>query len=962
MQRLGISSGMRWALLAGAVVLLAPPLVWPPLWTKTLSNQEFLPHSFCYVFDPATMWLNAGSDVVIGLSYFLISGTLAFLVHRAKQEIPFSWMFLAFGVFIVACGMTHLMEVWTLWDPRYWLAGEIKVVTSVASVATALALPPLVPRVLNMVKDARLSRERKLQLEAANAELNRLNARLQELDEMKTRFFANVSHELRTPLALILGPAERLRTGAGLSAEQAHALEVIERNGRMLLSRVNELLDLSKLDAGHMEVHPADADLARMTRVLGAHFESLARERHIRFDIDAPASLVCRADEDKLQRVALNLLSNAFKFTPKYGHISWSVRTERDQVVLEVQDSGPGIPAEMRETVFERFRQLPNDTQQSLGTGLGLAIVKEFVVLHRGHVAVDDSALGGATFRVEIPLIAAQGEPAPQSSPPHGEALDEPQFAPPPVALAVATRAAPGAASVLIVEDNADMRSFLEESLADTYRVVTAVNGGDGLARAAEFKPDLILSDIMMPGMSGEELLRQLRRHPELKSVPVLLLSAKHDEEFGARILREGAQDYLHKPFGVAELRARVKNLVSMHRARDVLQKELRSQDEDVSRLTGQLISNRQALQDSERRWRAVFENSAVGIGLTDASGRFLATNPAMQRMLGYAEAELRELSMTEITFEDERGGARALLSELTSGATREVRVLRRFLRGDGGFIWGNTTISAIADTDKTPRMLVGVVEDVTERKRAEEALAETRAELARVARVTTMGELAASISHELNQPLAALAINASACQRWLAAQPPNMEEANAAAARANREALRARDVVARIRGFLRREEITKTPVKVDEVVHEAVGLVEDMARTNNVSVHVDTESDLPNVLADRVQLQQVIVNLAMNAIEAMIGVSGRERRLQLAAQAGAAQSVLVAVRDSGPGLKEEDRSRIFDAFFSTKPGGMGMGLAISRSIIESHGGRLWEAPNDGAGETFQFSLPGAAA
>src|SRR5207249_3450206 len=178
----------------------------------------------------------------------------------------FNWMFLAFGLFIVACGGTHFMEVWTLWTPTYWLAGDVKALTALASVAVAILLPPLVPKAVRLAEDAGLAEERRRQLEGANAELATLYDKVKELDALKSQFFANVSHELRTPLALVLGPTEKLLAGEGLAAGQRRDLEVVSRNARTLLRHVNDLLDVAKLEAGKMVPSYAEVDLARLVR------------------------------------------------------------------------------------------------------------------------------------------------------------------------------------------------------------------------------------------------------------------------------------------------------------------------------------------------------------------------------------------------------------------------------------------------------------------------------------------------------------------------------------------------------------------------------------------------------------------------------------------------------------------------------------------------------------------------
>jgi signal transduction histidine kinase len=252
--------------------------------------------------------------------------------------------------------------------------------------------------------------------------------------------------------------------------------------------------------------------------------------------------------------------------------------------------------------------------------------------------------------------------------------------------------------------------------------------------------------------------------------------------------------------------------------------------------------------------------------------------------------------------------------------------------------------------------------EQLTERKRAEEALREAQAELARVTRVTILGELAASIAHEINQPLAAVITNGSACLRWLAGATPNLDEAREAVARIIRDGNRASDVIGRIRTLVRKSRTEQVRLDINEVIQEVVGLIQTEIQKNGVVLRMQLAADLPRVLGDRVQLQQVILNLVMNGIEAMSAVTDRSRNLLLRSYQYESDKVLIAVQDSGIGLQPGSLDHLFEAFFTTKPKGMGMGLAISRSIIEAHGGRLWAVPNDGPGVTFEFALPVEAA
>jgi C4-dicarboxylate-specific signal transduction histidine kinase len=234
---------------------------------------------------------------------------------------------------------------------------------------------------------------------------------------------------------------------------------------------------------------------------------------------------------------------------------------------------------------------------------------------------------------------------------------------------------------------------------------------------------------------------------------------------------------------------------------------------------------------------------------------------------------------------------------------------------------------------------------DVTDRKQAEEALRQAQADLAHVSRVTTLGEMAASIAHEVDQPLSGVVINANACLRFLSGATPNLVEVRDGLQAIARDGRRAADVIARIRALARRTVTEKEPLDIDEVIREVVALAEEEARRTRAR------------LGDRVQLQQVVLNLLLNGLEAMHAVVGRPRELVISTQREAADRVRVVVRDSGSGIDPQLADRMFEAFHSTKRGGLGMGLSISRTIVEQHGGRLWAVPNDGPGTTFQFTV-----
>jgi signal transduction histidine kinase len=437
-----------------------------------------------------------------------------------------------------------------------------------------------------IVKRAREVAASGRQLKETNAELSLLYARSQELDRIKTNFFANVSHELRTPLALILAPAERMQADLAPDDPHRHDLEVVLRNARVLLAHVNDLLDSSKIEASKLELEYIDLDLSHLVRLVANNFETLAVDRSVQFVVVAPQLVHAQVDSPRLQQVLLNLLSNAFKFTPKHGTVRLELRDapETGAVRIEVADSGPGIAPGQRDEVFERFHQLDSgSTRRTGGTGLGLHIARELVSLHGGTLGIDNAPEGGALFVVELPLEAPPGTAVLTGDDvvvgPRQEPLtaggDQPAPTGPPA------EAGAEAPLVLVVEDNEDMNGFVCDALSDSFRVQSAFDGREGLEMARALLPDLIVCDFMMPEMSGDELVHAVRQEPRLDTTPILILTARNDSPARIAILREGASDYLLKPFFQPELRARVENLVKVKQSEEHLRALQMANDRD---------------------------------------------------------------------------------------------------------------------------------------------------------------------------------------------------------------------------------------------------------------------------------------------------------------------------------------------------------------------------------------------
>ena len=394
-------------------------------------------------------------------------------------------------------------------------------------------------------------------------------------------------------------------------------------------------------------------------------------------------------------------------------------------------------------------------------------------------------------------------------------------------------------------------------------------------------------------------------------------------------------------------------------------------------------------LRESEKRYRHIFQTAGVSIWEEDFSqvkaalddlkaqgvrdfSQYLAAHPefiqqaiSMVKIIDVNDATVKlfaapskdELlvSLHKIFLPEAEEVFAGELIAIAEGRTNfESETTLQTLKGDQLTVL--FTITFPRQPAKLNSVLVSIM-DITERKRADEALHKTQAELAHITRVATLGELTASIAHEVNQPLAAIVTNGNACLRWLAGDSPNLDEARETARRIIRDGNRAGDVIGRIRTLLRKTGAEKELLDMNQAIREVVALAEGEVRRNGVALRTELTGDLPPILGDRVELEQVVLNLIMNAIEAMSAIGDRPRELVIRTQSGEIDQVRVAVQDSGIGLDPQSMGRIFDAFYTTKPQGMGMGLAISRSIVENHGGRLWVGPNEGRGATFQFTL-----
>lgn len=406
--------------------------------------------------------------------------------------------------------------------------------------------------------------------------------RIREMDVIKSRFFANISHEFRTPLTLIIGIIQQIkdRTSPKQKKEDAivvtdRQLNTMNRHADRLLELVNQLLDLSRLDSGKMKLQIIRGDVLQVLKTLSHAFDSLAERKQIYYHIHFPEQTqIAFFDQDKLEKIFTNLLSNAFKYTPERGTVSINVDMEDGRLRMIVEDSGPGIAKKELDKIFDRFYQV--EGTEDKGSGIGLALVKELTDLYRGQITVTSDPGKGTQFRISLPITKdafreneiVYGEWKDETTRMNIESSDAEEALRP-------AEISPDLPIMLVVEDNTDLRQFIRESMQVSYNIIEATNGAEGLELAVDEIPDIIVSDVMMPGMDGFALAEKLRNDDRTSHIPIILLTAKAGQSHKMEGLATGADDYLTKPFDVRELFVRAQNLID---GRKLLRKKFAGQ------------------------------------------------------------------------------------------------------------------------------------------------------------------------------------------------------------------------------------------------------------------------------------------------------------------------------------------------------------------------------------------------
>ncbi|MVW79873.1 ATP-binding protein [Bordetella sp. 02P26C-1] len=773
---------------------------------------------------------------------------------------------------------------------------------------------------------------------AATFELESRRAQaLAELDRAKTAFFSNVSHEFRTPLTLILGPVEEALENPSnpLDRKQLHMLH---RNALRLQKLVNTLLDFSRIEAGQLQACFEPVNLGRVTAEHVSAFRSAIEAAGLRLRVDCDSVEVYVA-RDLYEKILLNLLSNAFKYTPR-GEIAVTLRDLGTQVELCVSDTGIGIAGAEHQAIFERFHRVegvPSRTHE--GTGIGLTLVRELVKLHGGSIRVDSQPGAGSAFTVRLPKGTAhlRAEDINRAAPPKTRNLSGPYTLEAaqwltedaaPIAVHEATRSRP---VVLYVDDNADMRDYLGRLLATRYEVRAATDGASALASIRKSPPDLLIADVMMPGLDGLSLLRAVRSDAVTRALPVILLSAKAGEEARVEGMEAGADDYLVKPFSARELVARVSAHLRLSRLR---QETLRT------------------LRANEVRLRTIIEQLPVGLGVADVTGRWILTNSMMS---GYAPMAMpttvpAEHSRWRAWDENEKPvpvedwpGQRALRGEVVTQGME-----MQYTAPDGREYWLRSTATPLRTDD---RSLIGaclVLQDITELKRVEQELLEAH---------RRKDEFLATLAHELRNPLSPMHNGL-----YLLKQGASPEETARIHDMLQRQVAHMHRLVDDLLEIARinngRISLRKEPVEIADVVRNALETCRAAIEAGEHTLTLDLPESPIVLEADPVRLAQVISNVLTNA--AKYTNNGGHIRLRVRCEADAA---VISVTDNGVGIPADQISHVFDLFTQLDgargQGGLGIGLTLVRTLVELHGGRVdVHSGGHNQGSEFVLRLP----
>jgi signal transduction histidine kinase/CheY-like chemotaxis protein len=515
------------------------------------SSENFMPHGHCFLWQPGTLWLNVGSDALIAASYFLIPIALLYFVRHRRKEIPYGWIPLMFGAFILLCGATHVMEIWTVWNPLYREAGALKLVTGIVSLATLISLVYIMPHAMLLKTPRQLQAEvdaRTVDLVALNTTLRaEIAARtaaeeqLRVVDRRKDEFLATLAHELRNPLAPIKNSLKVLESPDVQETQRQWGRKVIARQVHRMALLLDDLLDVSRITRGRLDLKVRSVDLGSLISSAVETATPLMDAKGHRFQVQLPhGQTTVEVDPLRVSQALANLLTNAAKYTNEGGLIVLSVHIEAETLKIVVRDSGIGFQATQIPAMFEMFTQIaPPAERPEGGLGIGLALVKGLVALHGGSVEAASAGLGqGAEFTIHLPgtvLVDSHAEAAPEPKSTEGGASS--------------------GCKILVADDNRDSADSLAMLLEfDGHDVAVTYSGHQALERGREGHPDVVILDIGMPDMTGYEAARRIRLEPWGQKVLLIAMTGWGQAEDKERAKVAGFDRHFTKPIDNGEL------------------------------------------------------------------------------------------------------------------------------------------------------------------------------------------------------------------------------------------------------------------------------------------------------------------------------------------------------------------------------------------------------------------------
>lgn len=755
--------------------------------------------------------------------------------------------------------------------------------------------------------------------ELMTEERTQLLKKLEHQDRLKSQFFANISHELRTPITLILGPTETALSKTP-KTELHPLLEQIQRNARSLLRQVNDLLDIAKLEVGKAKVNYTEFDIVKTIKQISANFETVAQEGQLQFSTELPPTLSVQADYDKFQKILINLLTNAFKFTPPGGKIRCTIKTYDPQLcIIEVADSGPGIAEEFREKVFDRFFQVEESSNRRFGgTGLGLSIVKEFTELHGGKVKLETSPEGGALFILSFPLKAPIGcllasLPTTDSSTELFNWCDTSRKP----STTLSETDLPTTSDkllVLVVEDNVELNQYISDIISTEFQVVQAYNGREGVELTRRLRPNLIITDIMMPVMNGQQMITEIRSQPEIANIPVIILSAKGDEEFRIKMLCDGSNDYLVKPFSAKELLTRSRKLIIANEHQTWLQSIIDQMPEGV------IIFDHQG--------KIVHLNN-VAKSLARDSGRVSGFGVPLLLDIRAPSGEVLPSEKLPVYQSFTTGKA-------ITGA--EFSIL-----SPNGELIPVLVNAAPIKTSSGKKGAVGVFQDIRVFKELE----------------NLRKEWASMIAHELRQPVASIILRTNLLKELSFNELSNE----------NRKSLDSILESSRILDRMINDLLDFSRIEANrmDLKQKIINLTENINRIAENFDHLSAghvivvANPISKIFAkvDPDRFQQIVGNLLSNAIK--YSKPNSDVRLEILEHEN---MIEVIVTNSGAGISPDQLPQLFNRFKRTreaktgKIGGIGLGLYIVKGLVEAHGGKIWAESTPGETTSFHFTIP----